>query len=110
MLSPDEKIEINERIISKMNDIGERIEEYKELTKPIPPSVAIGRISRMDAINNRSINEAAMRQLEKQLHGLELALKRLGEDRFGRCVGCGENIPIGRILLMPGAIRCVRCP
>jgi DnaK suppressor protein len=108
-LSPEEKIEIKERIKSKMSGISERIEEYKELTKPIPPSVAIGRISRMDAINNRSVNEAALRQLEKQLKGLEVALKRLGEDRFGKCVGCGENIPIGRILLMPGAIRCVRC-
>ena len=30
----------------------ELIKEYKELTKPIAPENAIGRISRMDAINN----------------------------------------------------------
>jgi DnaK suppressor protein len=109
MLTQEEKIEIKELIYSKMSSIGERIIEYKELTRPIPPSVAIGRISRMDAINNKSVNEAALRQLEKQYKGLEAALKRLSEDRFGRCVGCGERIPVGRIVLMPGAIRCVRC-
>ena len=81
----------------------------EELTKPISPENAIGRVSRMDAINNRSVNEAALRQLEKQVKGLENALKRLGEDKFGRCISCGEKIPIGRIIIMPGAIRCVRC-
>jgi DnaK suppressor protein len=109
MLTQEEKRDIKERINNKMSDLKERIVEYKELTKPIPPSVAIGRVSRMDAINNRSINEAALRQLENQLNALEGALKRLSEDRFGRCVSCGEKIPIGRIIIMPGAIRCVRC-
>ena len=109
MLTQEEKIDIQERINNKMSDLKERIEEYKELTKPIPPSESIGRVSRMDAINNRSVNEAALRQLTKQVQGLENALKRLGEDKFGRCISCGEIIPIARIIIMPGAIRCVRC-
>tara|TARA_B100000427_G_scaffold243452_1_gene206428 strand:+ start:748 stop:1080 length:333 start_codon:yes stop_codon:yes gene_type:complete len=109
MLTQEEKRDIQERINKKMSSLNERILEYKELTQPIPPSEAIGRVSRMDAINNRSVNEAALRQLENQMKGLEEALKRLSEDKFGRCVSCGEKIPIGRILIMPGAIRCVRC-
>lgn len=109
MLTQEEKRDIQERINNKMSGLKERIEEYKELTKPIPPSEAIGRVSRMDAINNRSVNEAALRQLESQVKSLEGALKRLGDDKFGRCVSCGEKIPIGRIIIMPGAIRCVRC-
>ena len=109
MLTQEEKRDIQERINNKMSDLKERIDEYMELTKPIPPSEAIGRVSRMDAINNRSVNEAALRQLKNQLQGLENALKRLGEDKFGRCISCGEKIPTGRIIIMPGAIRCVRC-
>ncbi|MGY8887795.1 MAG: TraR/DksA family transcriptional regulator [Flavobacteriales bacterium] len=110
MLTDKEKIDIRNRIHRKIIDIDERILEYRELTKPIPPSVAIGRVSRMDAINNRSINEAALRQLEVQRKGLESALARLNDDKFGRCVGCGEVIPVGRILIVPGATKCVRCP
>ncbi|MBM72357.1 MAG: TraR/DksA family transcriptional regulator [Crocinitomicaceae bacterium] len=108
-MTQEEKRDIQERINNKMSDLKERIDEYKELTKPIPPSEAIGRVSRMDAINNRSVNEAALIQLKNQVQGLENALKRLGEDKFGRCISCGEKIPIGRIIIMPGAIRCVRC-
>jgi len=109
MLSDKEKIDIRNRINQKMSGINSRIEEYIELTKPIPPSVAIGRVSRMDAINNRSVNEAALQHLKNQKKGLESAINRLNDDKFGRCVRCGELIPVERIIIMPGATKCVRC-
>ena len=80
MLSPDEKEKIRVAIERKARDLDERIEEYRELTKPIPPSEAIGRVSRMDAINNKSVNEAALRQAEKQRQGLDRALQRLDDE------------------------------
>ena len=39
----------------------EKIEKYSQLCKPISPENSIGRVSRMDAINNKSIVEAALR-------------------------------------------------
>ena len=68
---------MRERMVSRMEELRARVLEYRELTKPIPPENAIGRVSRMDAINNRSVNEAALRQVEKQLAGLERAMGRL---------------------------------
>lgn len=109
MLSPEEKEKIKEAILRKAEELDDRITEYRELTKPIPPSDAIGRVSRMDAINNKSVNEAALRQAEKQRQGLDRALQRLDDDRFGLCTRCGEAIPTGRIMLMPGALTCVHC-
>lgn len=109
MLGSEEKAEIKAAIEKKMADLKERIAEYKELTKPIAPDVAIGRVSRMDAINNKSVNEAALRQAESQYSALQRALQRLPEEHFGLCVRCGNPIPTGRILLMPGATQCVRC-
>ena len=55
-----ELAEFERRVANKLEILDERIEEYRELTKPIPPENAIGRVSRMDAINNRSVNEAAL--------------------------------------------------
>lgn len=86
-----------------------QIEEYKELTKPIPPDCAIGRVSRMDAINNKSINEAALRTAEEKLKSLEYVLTKLEDPNFGNCSRCGEIIPIKRILLRPQSVFCVRC-
>lgn len=108
-MTKEELEQIETRAQRKLVDLDERIAEYKELTKPIPPSEAIGRVSRMDAINNRSVNEAALRQLEQEKSMLEAALERMRDDRFGKCTRCGEDIPVGRLMLMPGALRCVRC-
>ena len=109
MLSKEEKDKIKAAIEKKAHELDQRIAEYRELTKPIPPSDAIGRVSRMDAIDNKSVNEAALRQVEKQRQGLDRALRRFDDDRFGLCARCGQPIPTGRLLLMPGAISCVRC-
>ena len=107
--TPEEKEQMKQRMEIRMAELRPRVLEYRELTKPIPPENAIGRVSRMDAINNRSVSEAALRQVEKQLAGLVRAMERLQDDRFGLCHRCGEPIPFGRILLLPGATSCVRC-
>ena len=57
-MTPEEIKQIQVRARQKLADLDERIEEYRQLTQPIPPNEAIGRVSRMDAINNRSVNEA----------------------------------------------------
>lgn len=85
------------------------IEELTELTKPVSLDASIGRLSRMDAINNKSINEAALREKKKLLKRLENALEKSEKDDFGICTKCGEEIPFGRLEYMPHTTRCVTC-
>ncbi|PCH91428.1 MAG: TraR/DksA family transcriptional regulator [Bacteroidetes bacterium] len=85
------------------------VAEYKELTQPIEPDDAIGRISRMDAINNKSINEAALRTAVLKLNRLKDVLSKLHDKDFGVCRKCSKPIPIQRILLVPQAPFCVNC-
>lgn len=109
MLSIEEKEAVRARIEAKLHDLEARVTEYRELVRPIAPENAIGRVSRMDAINNKSVNEAALRKAEEHVAGLKRALARLEDDRFGLCTRCGGPIPTGRILLMPAATTCVQC-
>ena len=37
------------------------------------------------------------------------ALARIDENRYGRCVDCGQQIPEGRLEARPDAARCVDC-
>lgn len=99
------RVQINEEI-AKTEQI---ISEYKEMSKPVSLDNSIGRISRMDAINNKSITEAALRQSEEKLAGLNRALNKVGTPDFGVCIKCKQPIPIGRILLRPESSRCVNC-
>ena len=108
-LSDQERKDILDKITLEIEKLKVKIEEYKELTKPIAPENSIGRVSRMDAINNKSVNEAALRQAEKKMINMKLALEKIDEDHFGLCTSCGNQIPIGRIMLMPGSTKCVNC-
>ena len=101
--------EIKEKIISEIEKTKKSVIEYREITKPIAPENAIGRISRMDAINNKSVAEAALRKAEEKLSKLKYVLTQIDEDDFGICLKCKKAIPLGRILLMPQSRHCVNC-
>lgn len=86
-----------------------KISEYKQQSQPVEPENAIGRISRMDAINNKSVVEAALRKAEEKLKKLDYALSQVDKEGFGICTRCKNPIPSGRILLMPQSVHCVKC-
>jgi len=100
---------IESNIKEEIEKILQSISNYKELTKPIAPENAIGRISRMDAINNKTVNEAALKKAEQKLINLKVALSNIKDKDFGLCFKCKNPIPMGRILLLPHSRFCVNC-
>ena len=103
------KEEIKNHIMEEISKTEKKLKEYKELTKPVAPDAAIGRVSRMDAINNKSVTEASLRQLESKLNGLKRVLAQYDTKEFGICIKCKKAIPLGRILFMPQSPYCVNC-
>ena len=106
---PSVNEEIKQKILAEIEKTKALVLQYREFTKPIAPENAIGRVSRMDAINNKNINDSALRKAEAKLKGLENALNRIDESDFGKCLRCKNIIPLGRLLLMPGSRYCVHC-
>ncbi len=104
-----DKTKLEKKIRGELKETAERITELEELTQPISPENAIGRVSRMDAINNKSVNERTLRQMQSKLSKLQLALERLPEPNFGSCSRCGGQIQEGRLMLMPESNFCIRC-
>ncbi len=104
-----DKEEIRKKINEEILKTESSIIEYKEMTKPVAPDVAIGRISRMDAINNNSVTAAALRQAEEKLEKLNFVLSKLDTNDFGICLKCKQAIPLGRILIRPESVYCIKC-
>ena len=104
------KIKEIEKIISKeLNETLISINEYKELTKPISPENSIGRVSRMDAINNKSVMEESLRKLEAKYEKLKFIKTQTQNEDFGMCLKCKNEIPMGRIMIIPESRFCVKC-
>jgi DnaK suppressor protein len=101
--------DIKQTILEEILKTEKSIKEYKDMVKPIAPDVAIGRISRMDAINNKSVMEASLRQAEDKLKNLNKVLSQIGSKEFGICMKCKQPIPVGRILIRPESLYCVNC-
>lgn len=101
--------EIKQKILDEIEKTKATILEYKDMAKPEAPDCAIGRVSRMDAINNRSVVEAALRKAEEKLRNLERVLNNYGSSDFGKCMKCKQEIPIARILFRPESLLCVNC-
>ena len=104
-----DKGKILELLNSEIVKTKEQVVRYEDLAQPISPDNAIGRVSRMDAINNKSIVDAALRKAKERLKGLKSNLDKLDSSDFGVCVKCKNNIPIERILLAPQSSFCVNC-
>ncbi|MCB1425544.1 MAG: TraR/DksA C4-type zinc finger protein [Zhengella sp.] len=70
---------------------------------------SVGRLSRMDAMQQQAMAQAAERSRRRELTRIELAERRLREGDYGWCAECGEEIPDGRLAIDPMAEKCVHC-
>lgn len=104
-----EKENIRKIILEKINTLKKSIETFKKLSKPVSPDNAIGRITRMEAINSKGINEAAFIKSRQHLKALETSIEMIEDPDFGCCRRCEEPIPYKRLLLVPEAPFCVPC-
>lgn len=109
MLNDATREQIQERLIDEIAGKEERIMELEKSTAPIAPDKALGRLTRLDAMQDKSVREAALAQARESLVKLELALTRVFNREFGICITCGEGIPVERLVVLPGSVRCVEC-
>ncbi len=108
-MTDEERSKLKEIIREHIAKAESDITELTELVKPVSLDASIGRISRMDAINNKAINEEALRKTKKRLQKLENVLGIADSKDFGLCVKCKAPIPFGRLEFMPESRTCVRC-
>ena len=105
----NEKAKMKANIEEKLTAIKEDIVSYELLTKPVSPDNAIGRLTRMEAINSKSINESVLRKARDTRSQLERALAKIDNPDFGLCRECEEPIPTARLMVLPETDLCVQC-
>ena len=109
MLDDETRNKLQDRLLDEIADVEEKIVVLEKATKPVEPDKAIGRLSRLESMNEKSVHEAALRQAQDRLSKLEVAMTRVFDQNFGVCTGCGQVIPEERLLLLPESTRCVKC-
>jgi DnaK suppressor protein len=70
---------------------------------------SVGRLSRMDAMQQQAMAAAQDARRQGRIRALEAAIARLGGDDFGWCDACGEFIGERRLAIDPTHMRCRGC-
>lgn len=70
---------------------------------------AVGRLSRMDAMQQQAMAQATERSRQRDLLRIEMAERRILDESYGYCEECDGVIPDGRLKIDPMAERCVNC-
>ena len=100
---------IKKILIKEIENTEKKIIEYSELCKAFPPENSIGRVSRMDAINNKSVIEAALRETKIKMQKLKIMKNKIDDTDFGICIRCKQKIPYERLMIRPESKYCVKC-
>ncbi|MFT5680614.1 MAG: DnaK suppressor protein [Myxococcota bacterium] len=71
----------------------------------------MGRISRIDAIQQQKMAQATLRRHQQRLDRVEAAVERYDEDpdEYGPCMRCGEAIGYRRLKAFPDVVVCIGC-
>ncbi|MFZ1701677.1 MAG: TraR/DksA C4-type zinc finger protein [Pyrinomonadaceae bacterium] len=96
-------------IRQQIETIEQQFAENSDAKDPIKPDAAIGRLSRVDAMQNQQMRLALQRNRRDEIARLQNALKLIDAGTYGTCNGCEEDIPDARLTAVPDAQMCVPC-
>ena len=85
------------------------LEDTAKGTETVSLDQPIGRLSRMDAMQQQSMAQANTRIARQRLAQVGAALTRYDQDEYGLCVDCGEDIGFGRLKARPESPFCLEC-
>lgn len=70
---------------------------------------AVGRLSRMDALQNQAMAQAQARRRQVERQKIAAALHRIDTDEYGFCTQCGDAIAPARLAADPAIALCLEC-
>ena len=108
-LSPDQLRELNAALLARKQELEQLLASTKDGTRPVDLSQPIGRLTRMDAIQQQSMSAANRRQHNLRLRLIEQALDAMQRDRYGLCLKCEDPIGYARLKARPESPFCLDC-
>jgi DnaK suppressor protein len=108
-MSPDDLAHFQQKLESLVRELEETLATVDSADSSIEPDNAIGRLTRMEAIQAQAMGQEGRRRLSGRLQRAQRAIERLEKGTYGTCTRCGTEIPRGRLEVMPESGLCVTC-
>ena len=107
--SEKELEEFSKLVTEQLAEVQASLELATDDAKPVDLGLSIGRLSRVDALQQQHMAVARRRDLETRRSQLRAALARIEAGSFGECLSCEEPIGLGRLRARPESTLCRDC-
>lgn len=109
-LSNDQLAELREELRRQLHRLERSMKVTEEAARPVElDQTSVGRLSRMDAIQNQHLTKNLKERGEVRLALLEDALSRLEAGGYGQCSQCESEVGFERLLVFPETPLCGNC-
>ncbi|MCK5074482.1 MAG: TraR/DksA family transcriptional regulator [Bacteriovoracaceae bacterium] len=98
-----------ELLNNRKKEILDGLKSIEAVARPVDLKEPIGRLSRVDAIQQQQMALNAKKQLETNLLLVDQAIQRLKRGDYGICLSCEEEIDEKRLIAKPEAPFCIKC-
>jgi len=108
-LTSEQVVELRAALLVERSRLEELLNLSADGSLPVKLDTSIGRLSRMDAIQQQEMTRASRLTLDTKRRQIEASLVALEKGGFGECRLCDEPIGYARLKARPEAPFCLRC-
>jgi len=109
-LSEQLKGVLHDKLLEQKDTLKNLLVANEDASKPVQlDQQALGRVSRIDAIQQQKMAVANRANQELTLVQIVKALRRVQEDDYGYCQECDKCIPYERLFIKPETNFCIQC-
>ncbi len=110
ILNSVDSAELKQRLLGLQAQLNQQLIIGEDASKVVTlDQTSVGRLSRMDAMQQQSMALSTRGKISSRLQQVEAALRMMDTGEYGYCRDCDEPIAVPRLLAQPEAALCIRC-
>jgi len=108
-LTAPQQEQLHQKLLSLKSDLELLLTKSSASSHAVDLDQPIGRLSRMDAMQQQAMSKANRAGHQQRLILIEAALQALKSDCYGECRCCEEPIGYSRLNVRPESPFCLNC-
>lgn len=109
-LTTEQLAQLKAALLASQASFEEQLQANKSASEAVTlDQTLVGRVSRMDAMQQQQMAISTRAQAEQQLQQIRLALAAMASGDYGFCRRCDESIGFARLQARPETPLCISC-
>lgn len=109
VLSSADQQQLMEKLVCLKQELRQLLDDSAGSSLPVELDQPIGRLSRVDAMQQQAMAQANRSGHQRRLVLVEAALVAIRQGRYGECRSCEEPISFARLQARPESPFCFEC-